>query len=248
MTQFALVIDTSELDRSAERLYRGGVSTLDKAAKAAVNDVAQRTFDDSVTRMTSRVNLTQARVRQDMDIEFAPERNKAEATIVAFRKGGRRNSMRPTTLRQYNPRQLVDTNNWSNAGISKLSGLRLPIESKFLSNPRKPGGKLPFKPRVGAPALGIPLGRKQDGIQVEVLKGSFKPITYAFMARANNAGMLIFKRTSNDTSGKGKLVPLYGIQVWQLFRKTSAVVLPMVQKDLTKTLLDNIDDQLKDFL
>lgn len=248
MTQFAFVIDTSELDRSAERLYRGGVSTLDKAAKAAVNDVAQRTFDDSVSRMTSRVNLTPARVKQDMAVEIAPERNKAEATIIAFRKGGRRASMRPTTLRQYNPQQRVDANDWSNDGISKISGLRLPIESKFLSNPRKPGGRLPFKPRVGAPHLGIPLGLKQAGLTVEVLKGSFKPITYAFFAQAKNVGQLIFKRAKGDHKGKGKLVPMYGLSVWQLFRKTSAVVLPMVQKDLTKTLLDNIDDQLKDFL
>lgn len=260
MVQLAVIVRTDELEDAAQRLARVGFSSVERLAMDAVNEVADRTFDESVSRMTSRVNLTPAYVRDRMSVEKAKDPKKAEALIIAFRDGGRKR-VRPINLRQYAPVQQKAPNEWSNAGVNRLSGLRIPVSdesarSKFtmrpggaklpwLANPRKPGGMLPFLPRIGAAGLGISRGMKQSGISVEVLKGERKTITYAFVAKANNSGTLVFKRDKGDTKGKGKLRPLYSLTVWQMFRTTSAQIIPLVQDDLTKTVNAALDGELR---
>lgn len=246
MVQLAVVIETTDIEQTADRLFAIGVGRLDRAAQSAVNEVTDRTFDDSVKRMTARVNLTPDRVKKDMGVEYGSMPGKAEATIIAFRDRGRRR-VNPVNLRQYNARQLATVNNWSNSGVATNSGIRLPIDGP-LANPRKAGSYLPFKKRIGASRLGIPVGQKQDGITIEVLKGSVKPITYAFMAMSRNNGMLVFKREKGDSKGKGKLVSMHSLSVWQLFRKTSAEIVPLVREDLSKTVLANVDAEMKDVL
>lgn len=229
----------------------------------AVNEVADRTFDDSVSRMTARVNLTQAYVKDRMTVEHAKNVEKPEALVIAFRDGGRKR-VRPVNLRQYSPVQQKEVNDWSNSGVNRVSGLRLNISDKtapskfamrpggaklpWMPNPRKPGGKLPFIPRYGAAQLGIQVGQKQAGISIEVLRGQRKAVSYAFVAKANNVGTLVFKRAKGDHKGKGKLIPIYSLTVWQLFRKTAADIIPLVTDDLSNTLIYKIDDQLSNIV
>lgn len=261
MAQFAVVVETTELERTVDRLVALDDETIGRASIRAVNEVSARAFDESVKRMTTRVNLTQDYVRQRMDVEPANDPRNVEAKIIAFRAGGRRRGIRPVNLRQYAPVITQTFTNWRNTGEARNSGKRIAINMPapgprpallpFSQNPRARQKQLPFILRTGNQMLNIPVGRKAESLSVEVLAGrrktvkaknGFKP----FMQKMPSGEVLVMRRkTRNGGKGnKGRIEALYSLSVWQLFRKAAAEVIPIVQDDLQNTVGDMLSDEI----
>lgn len=263
----AILIDVTKVEAAAKALSRIGQEQLQGAALRAVNTTAQRAFDKARQIMLAGVNLTDDYVKKQMAVEPATSPTKPVAQIIAFRAGGKRPGVRAINLRRFDPKQLDAINNWTNDGISTGSAGRMKVSantapSKFalrrggaklpwMENPRKPGSKLPFIPRVGAPHLGVQLGRKQAGITVEVIRGQRRKLAYAFMAAARRGaeagaqGLLVFSRDKGDRRGKGRLKPIYSLSVWQMFRHSLPQVIPLATKDLEQSVADEIEKQIK---
>lgn len=229
---FKVEIDVDELVAASDKLIAFDEGHIGKEILPVLNKVAERGFDESRRRMISRVNISDDYVRQRMDLEAANDARKPEAKIIAFRAGGRRSGIRPVNLRQYSAVVQQTETNWSNSGVARNTGKKVFEVGKFYKNPRKPGGKLPFKPRVGDPQQGIPVGKKAAGVSVEVLRGQRKAIDYAFMRRMPNGEVLVMARKKGQKSGKGKIEPLYSLSVWQLFKNAAVEVIPLVRADL----------------
>lgn len=257
MAAIAVVVETLGIEAVAKRIQSVDAALLSTASQAAVNAVAQRAFDESRKRMTARVNLTEDYVRERMTVESANDANTATAIIVAFRKGGRRPATRPVNLRQYAPVVQAVANRQQNPGSGKVFPVKPPRGvgaarqgmQPIGPNPRAPGKKLPFILRTGNPMLNIPVGQKQGPLSVEVLKGSRKAVTSkkgfpAFMQRMRNGEILVMARTDKNggKNGKGNIEALYSLSVWQLFRKTSAEIIPLVREDLEKSVGDAVSD------
>lgn len=255
MAQFAVVIETTELERTTERLVALDDETIGRASIRAVNEVTDRAFSESVKRMTTRVNLTQDYVRQRMDVEPANDPRNVEAKIIAFRSGGRRRAVRPVNLRQYSPVIAQTFTNWRNTGEARNSGKRIAINMPapgprpalmpFSTNPRARQKQLPFILRTGNQMLNIPVGRKAESLSVEVLAGRRKTVKpkngfKAFMQKMPSGEVLVMRRKDRNggKGNKGRIQALYSLSVWQLFRKTAAEVIPLVSEDLQKTVGD----------
>lgn len=244
MPALAVVVDTLKLKEVTDRILLLDAEKIGGASLSAVNEVAQRTYDESRRRMIARVNLTDAYVRERMDVEAANDARKPEATIIAFRSGGRRKGLRPVNLRQYRPLNevLPARQNPTGRKVFRMRDGRL-ATYPVTQNPRAADKRLPFILRTGSPLLNIPLGQKPGKLTVEVLRGSRKVVGpkngfAPFMQRMRNGQMLVMRRTDKNggKNNKGSIEALYSLSVWQLFRRTSAEVVPLVQNDLEKTV------------
>lgn len=237
MTALQVQIETTSLQTVADRLLKLDARAIDQASVRAINAVAKRGFDESVKRMTSRVNLKEDYVRDRMTVEPANDPRKPEATIIAFRTGGRRAGMRPTNLRQYGMVQISKPVRFTNANPLIQKGA-------LGENPRKPGSLLRWKKRVGDPQAGIPVGMKAAGVSVEVVRGDRKIISFAFQRKMSNGEVLVMARKAGDRGsgkGKGKIEALHSLSVWQLFRSTMPEIITIVQEDLERTVIEEID-------
>lgn len=273
-------VDTAKIEAVAARLARVDSQSLGRASVRALNLVVNRGFNLGVRTMLTGVNLTEQYVKERMTVEEATDPNKPVAKIIAFRPGGQRKSgIKPVNLRQYDPRLGLTFTNWRNTGEARNSGRKLFVPKKnstvtggggpvrngkgsggaLYENPRKPGTLLPFKPRVGNAALGIPIGQKLESISVEVIKGRrkmLKPVNgfKAFMQRMPNGEVLVMRRTNKNggKSGKGKIEALYSLSVAQLFnfiaqkendkaRKFKSDILA----DLEATVSEEINEELQ---
>lgn len=238
MTSLAVVIETTGLQRVADNLTRITPQRIGSLALSSVNKVAQRGYDESIKRMLSRYNLADDYIRGRMLVEPANDSRRPEAVIVALRSGGRRPGIRPTNLRQYAAVQLKRPVRWPNSTPQIAKG-------EWGKNPRKAGAFLKWKKRTGAPHLGIEVGQKQAGVSAEVLRGSRKNLPNAFFVAgrrgtaAGGQGLLVFERVQGS-SGKGKLKPLYSQSVWQMFRRVSAEIIPIVRDDLERTVGEDV--------
>lgn len=242
----SVVINALDVEQVAKNLARIDARELGAASLRAVNLVAQRGFDESVDRMTSRINWSKAYVTDRMGVEPANDLNKPEAKIIAFRggSGSRRPALRATTLRQFAPRQEMTPVRHPNSNARgrqwRMKDGRMAAQK--MRNPRAPEKRLPFILRTGAPHLGIPVGQKAAGISVEITKGKRVLIPYAFMAPARRGnvaggqGLLVFSRSREDRKGKGRMRTEYRPSVWSVFRNTAAVVLPSVREDLERSI------------
>lgn len=263
----AVLIDVTQVERLASRLLTVDTESIGQAAMRSVNIVGKRGFDTSRKLMLRGVNLTESYVSERMDFEPANDPKKPTAVIVAFRPGGERKpGTKPVNLRQFVPIVAREPNNWSNSGVAADSGRAVfvrgtgatphrkagtgpnPQGTQMYRNPRKPGSYLPFIPRTGNPAQGIPVGQKQASISVEVVRGSRKTIKpsregfNAFMQRMPNGQVLVMRRTTKNggKNNKGKIEALHSLSVWQLFRNTTAKVIPLIADDLQSTVADEV--------
>lgn len=127
---------------------------------------------------------------------------------------------RNTTLASYGALQLAQPVRWTNAWIAEN---------------KKPVGPWPkWTPRTGRPSSGIKADFKQAGVQVEVLKGAPKAISYAFVIQKGGRPVVL-KRTKGD-----RLVGAQGPAVYQMFRHAlDAQFLQRVSDDLGRMLLQN---------
>lgn len=255
MTSLLVSIETTGLQRVADNLTRITPQSIGALALSSVNKVAQRGYDESVKRMLSRYNLTEDYIRERMLVEPANEARRPEAVIVALRSGGRRPGIRPTNLRQYGAIQLKTFTNWRNDGTARNSGKKIfnvgagyPARNgegprptgPMYANPRKPGSKLPFIKRIGDQQAGIRVGEKAQGISVSVKRGSRKNVAPAFLRKMPNGETLVMARKRPIGSGKGKIEALYSQSVWQMFRRISAEIIPIVRDDLERTVADDV--------
>jgi hypothetical protein len=264
----AIIIDVTEVKAAAKALSRIGQAQLQTATLRAVNNAAERGFETARKVILSGVNLTDDYIKKQMALEPATSSTKPQAQIIAFRAGGSRPGVRAINLRRFDPKQLDQITNWTNAGISTKGGGRIKVSdqsarSKFtldrrggaklpwMKNPRKPGSKLPFIPRVGAPHLGLEIGRKQAGLTVEVVRGQRRELVHAFLAagrkgvEAGGQGLLVFSRAKSDRRGKGRLKPIYSLSVWQMFRHVLPQVIPLVKKDLEDSIVSELGSQFQ---
>lgn len=253
MAALAVVIDTLNLKQVVDQIDKIDARSLGEAARIAVNEVAERTFTESRRRMTERVNLTPQYVRERMDLEPANDARKPEAVIVAFRSGGRKR-VRSVNLRQYAPVYETVPARKNPTGVKPfvMRDGRRATNSGGGPNPRKPGSYLPFIFRTGNEMLNIPVGQRPGALSVEVLKGSRKQIAPkngfgAFLQKMPSGETLVMRRTNKNggKSGKGSIEALYSLSVWQLFRRVSAEVIPLVQTDLEQTVGDAVQSSIR---
>lgn len=255
---FAIVIDSSKVQRVVDQLAHINTMNLRKATLTAVNGVAQRAYDESISTMLSRVNLAPAYVSDRMVLEPANDKN-ADATtakVVALRPGGRRKAMRNTTLRQFTPIYAVVPVKYPHAPDGKpftMRDGRAAVEP-WGKNPRAPGRRLPYIMRVGNPMISIPAGQKLGDISVEVKRGARKVIGPAkgtgfkpFMMELNS-GLQVVRRINRTGAVKGKrkgqIEVLYSLSVWQMFNGIAAEIVPLVTKDLTETLAGEVEREV----
>lgn len=249
---FAVKVNAIAVVKAGDNLLKIDNASIGNASLRAVNEVAERSFDLAIKRMTERVNLTQDYVQKNMGIEAANDPGKPKATIIAFRSGGRRR-VRPVNLRQYNPIFAIERNKYQNPSADgKRKRFTMKDGRQAMSpigpNPRKPGARLPFILRTGNPLLGIPVGSKQGDVSVEVLKGARKVIRPSsagfkpFLQRMPNGELLVMRRTSKNggKGNKGKIEALYSLSTWQLFRNAARDMIPEVQEDLANTVAREI--------
>lgn len=252
----AVVTNVAEVEDLAKRIVKIDAQALGRATIRSVNKVAERGFDESRKAMLRGVNVTDAYVKERMDVEPATEARNPTAVIVAFRPGGqRRPTTRPVNLRQFGPQVIAAPVRFQNPSGGKTFRMKDGRQATmpWSDNPRKPGNKLPFVLRTGTTKKGqynMPVGQKAVGISVEVLRGRRKDLPYAFAmsARAGKVeggqGLLIMTRSKSDRKGKGKAKALHSLAVWQMFKASAAKVIPLIVKDLEETTLAEIDTEI----
>lgn len=244
MTSLAVVVDTSDLQAVADRIERIDARLLGAASLRGVNSTATYVRGESIRRILSGVNLTQGYVEDRLDVEPATSPFSPEAVIVAPRRGGkRRPGTRPVNLIQYAAVQKTTPVRFgNNLASGKTWTMRDGRKAaQLLRNPRKPDAKLPFILRTGAPALSIPVGMKQDGVSVEVLKGGRKDLGNAFIQRMPNGQTLVMENIGpGGKNNKGRIRALYSLTVWQMFRRQIPAVLPLVRERLLQDVGDEV--------
>jgi hypothetical protein len=229
---FNVAVEIATLEEVANSLAHVDDAALGRAAVTAVNTVAQKAFGDAKAKMNAGINLPDSYLDERMAFEPATDPGKPTAKVLA--------RARNTTLTQYGATQLTRPVKYPNDSFTA---------GAMGKNPRKAGTLLPWKLRVGNAALGIPVGMKQDGISVEVTRGSRKPITSvkSFFVRGRNGNMLVMTRKPGTTGKKrGDLKALYGPSVYQLFRAAlDEAFLNDVADRLGRTVVELTADELK---
>ncbi len=227
MSRFSIKFDISDLTGVAEHLSRFAADELPNATLRAVNEVAQRAYDDARPRITARVNFTDSYVQQRMDLRRATNPLAPTATVVALGKY-------VTTLGHFKPRQVDTKVNWTNARI-KAEGHKF---GKWPGWTKRTGDSTSYR-RIAA-------DRKGAGGTVEVLRGVRRgTMPGAFLMnlrRGGDAGdrVGVFVRSKD-----GKTVRhLYGPSVYQQFRTVAANIENEVGDDLELTITRALEDQL----
>ncbi len=261
-------LDLSKIQAISDKLIRLNSEAIGRVAVRSLNAVINRGFDGSRKQMLKGVNLTELYVKDHMQVDVANDPFKPVAKIIAFVPGGQgRPSVKSVNLRQYNPKLTLTPTNWRNTGEARNSDLKVfkPAVNSTLSadkhgpktakgalmypNPRKPGSKLPFKPRIGNSVLNIPKGQKLKSISVEVVAGRRKMVKprkglAAFMQRMPNGETLVMRRKAG-TKGKGKIEALYSMSVAQLFRFAKTAIVPVIMTDLESTVTEEVLEEFQ---
>lgn len=220
-------IDAREVSILAERL-----DTIDPNAQLmpVVNEVATDTRAKALDTMLRALNLPRAYVEPKTVLTPARNAVRPRATIVGL--GGT-----ITNLERYfrfGGTQVASPVTWPNNGPQPSGWVR--------------GVKLPWKPRVGAPKIGVPVGRKQAGLRVAVKTGAPSPFKYAFLIEPKKTPgvRLIATRPKGDTKGKGKVKTMVGPSVYQMFRAAlTPEFLEVVAQQLSKTVLDAAERNIR---
>lgn len=234
----AVVIDTSQIEALAESLSKIDDEALGRANLAAVNAVTVRAERAARTKMNAGINLPDAYIDERMTFEPATDARKPVAIVSAPIKG--------TGLGRYSAVQVTKGVRFTNAAIRDRIGV-------MDDNPRKPGGRLPWKPRIGDAGRGIAPDQKQAGISVEVTRGQRKTIGYAFVVpgiKANDGTPVVFENTGPGGKGKkGRLRSLTGPSVFQLFRHAlDDAALDAIAEDLEQTTVVTVAHELERLL
>lgn len=237
ITRRSVILDTSRLDALAAKLGSIDDAALGRANVAAVNAVTTRAERAAKAKMNAGLNLPDAYIDERLTFDPATE-SRPIATVSA--------PIRGTGLARYGAQQVTQAVRFSNAAIaSRLNSVG--------DNPRKPGGHLRWKLRIGDAARGIAPDQKQAGISVEVARGSRKTISYAFVIpgiTTREGTPVVFENTGpGGRKGKGRLKSLTGPSVFQLFRHAlDDAALAAIEDDLAQTSLVTTAHELERIL
>lgn len=228
MSAFNVKIDVLELEGAASRLERLDAAAINRAATRAVRSVSEVAFVDAKKRVNKTLNLSDAWVDQRMKLQAVTQNgNRASATISAVRA-------RETSLRNFDPVQMVTPVRFTNADIASRIGTPG-------MNPRKPGTRLLWKERIGDTSRGIAVDQKANGINVQVTRGAPKRIASAFSLRLRGSGINGIVR--RDAAGRIKV--LYGPAVYQSFRNALPVLNDEVETNLRSRVIVELDKELE---
>lgn len=181
--------DVAELEGVAERL--GVLNDADTAQMRAdaVDAVALSSREAAITLTTTTLNLT----RDYVAARIVREQSKGASARIT-------SQVRGTTLQRFGAQQQTKLDNWTNARIQAAG-------HTFGAWPG-------WTERTGDAMRKIPANFKQDGITVQVKRGTTKWIQHGFfMPLRNGNGMGVFARDK-----AGRLQHRYGPSVYQTFR------------------------------
>jgi hypothetical protein len=242
---FDVRFDVLEIAALRDKLTQLDDARIQGVVSKSITEVAQRTYANMVPRMTARVNLSDADVRERMVVTPVKLQPKGllEASIVApaSQKSGVIKVNPVSTLRRFAPRQETTAVKWPNARIADKIG-------KLGVHPTKPGAFLPWKARTGDPLRAIPIDMKANGVSVEVLRGSRKRIATAFLIPLNRGaerggnGLGVVQRQG------GKIKTLKGPSVFQVMRGLVPEIEDEVGRDLRETTERNLSDAINEVL
>lgn len=231
--QLAIDIDVTAINKVSRSLLRITSSSLDAIAVSSVNAAANSAYDLAREHMIAGINLSDAYIQSQMTLEPAVD-GRPEATITARRRGVRGTTLAPSygaTPTQANVR-------WPNGSFTPGAMGR---------NPRAPGKALPWKPRVGNAALGVPVNSKATGFDVSVKRGAVSHFGrsasgnhYSFLI-PTRGGYLLAVTRQRSQRGTGALEALRGPSPWQLFRHVIPVISGQVSANLTQRIIDEVD-------
>lgn len=226
MRIFSITFDPTEVELAAEKLGAIRPEDFGAAALGAVNEVADRTWDKSLSSILNGINLTQDQVLKRMTRTRATDPARPTASISAARTA--------SPLSSYGAQMPTTQVNWTNAFI-EASGL--------------PTGKWPrWTPRVGRPNVGIKPDQKAvDGVSVEVIRGSRKNLKHGFLIVGKNGQTLLATRPKGGARGSYEV--RYGPAVHQLFRHAlDEDFLQQVEADLSKSIADALGEKVTSLL
>lgn len=232
MRRTTVTFDFTKLPNLADRLAGITDKTIGEPLVETVNVVAADTRNAALKVMLSSINLSSAYVEEKMILAKAT--SKPRATIVGL-------GATITNLERY----------YRNAGVQLTTPVRWPNDGTKPSgfNPRKPGYRLPWKPRVGAPRLGVPVGQKQAGLTLAVVKGRATVFPHSFTFTAKNGAELVGSRAKGDHRGKGKIQTKVGPSVYQMFNAAlTPDFIKQVEESLSKLVLDGVAGRVRSAL
>lgn len=208
-----MTVDVKGVLKLADDIGQIGSERLGDAVVRALNEGGESAYELSRKTILRGINLTDAYVGARMRTKLA---TKSRPTFEIVALGGRGFQ---TNLSHYGAMLDPTDVNWTNADI-------LAMGKKFS---KWPG----WTYRKGDRARGIEEDEKQYVSSAAVVRGARKSVGKKFTlpGKSDSEGNpLLFKREG------GRIAPVYGPAVYQLFRSTIPLVIDQVQDDLEVAL------------
>lgn len=186
----------------AEAVTRLGSGTR-SAQVRAVNQMARKVRNQSVSGVVSQVNLTRTYVDPKIELKQLATFDNPKAVIAA--------PVRGVLLSRFGARSMSAKNTWDEAKYRRTFG---GTQSLVKPNPRAPA--MPWTPRKGSTLRGIPRGQKAAGVKATVKAGSTGgALPFAFLATLQVSGAL---GVLTRIKGTRKLRARYGPSVDQVVK------------------------------
>jgi hypothetical protein len=218
-------VDVSDLFAVAADLNNAH-DVINAGAARAVNSVAVDVRKETVTRITSQVNLKESYV--DGKLEVSKDATPADTTAEISAP------MEGVFLDRYGAVQKTQSNVWTAAMYKDKFG--------SLNSHRRPGPKapkMPWTPRTGDKAMGrnIAAGQKAAGMSVAVIAGSaHKTISYAYIGKLKQGGVGMFRHVR----GTNKIKAVKSLSVDQMAKIVWRKDADKISKTLSETVLAQV--------
>lgn len=226
MKNFSVEFTFEDAKRLADGLAGFDANSIGRTALEVVNETTASTHKTSVDRIVDRLNFDRRYVEQRLTMRPATNPVEPRAAIAAPIKGVNLADFLPPGPRAG---QIIKPTNWTNEQLPKGWG----------KNPRAKEKWLRWKPRIGAHHLGIPVGQKQAGLSISVVRGQGATFAHSFLITASNGFTFVGSRRKEDHRGKGKVQAKFGPSVHQLFRASlDPKFLDAIAAQLQRGILD----------
>lgn len=214
--------DVSAVLKLADDIAKIGSEQIGEAVLRALNEGGDSAYELSRKTILRGINLTERYVQGRMEVQEATGR---QPTFTITARGGKGFT---TNLSHYGVMLEPKAVNWSNERIASMG-------KKF--------GKWPgWTYRKGDQARGIEEDEKQHIATVSVIKGSRKSAGRKFTLPGENdreGNPLLFQRFG------GRIEPVQGPSVYQLFASTIPLIRDKVGDDLEQTLLREVEREVQ---
>ena len=207
-------IDAREVAGLADRLASAtDAAGLAREIAGTLNQQVQSAYKLSKDSILSGINLTEPFVDSRMEVRPASEKNFTAETNLSHYGA------------QVGDRKVNWTNEWIDENIGKFGPW--------------PG----WTRRQGNPGLEIEADRKAYKVSAEVTRGSRKSVGHKFMipgiVNKTDGTPVVFRNVGpGGKGGKGRIEPVHGPSVYQLFRHAMPLVEKQVADDLQSALLN----------